>query len=432
MKQLQLLCILATLLFAENIKPNNPLIYISGSHYTKSSDTLVDFHRHSDSLLAMEKWLSKFDPLRAKTTSGVTVSIKTNAPTIEAHFRILPGENRWGAFAVEVQGEVIQTEQFNPTKDSSITIIMSNPNTAESTVYTITLPNWGNVGFTGLTLPDGYALFPIEDREKSVYVAYGNSITHGTGQEGTHEIYPYLLAKKMGWELTSIAVGGAKTSLTLAEMLRNDFDTIDYMTILIGYNDYNGEGIDTTEYRSRYESILSAIRERHGKTKIFCISPTYTTTTTSVKSGIPIDDFRRTVQRTVSDRQATGDSLLYLIRGEELTTSNDLSDAVHLNTAGAANLADSLYNQIKVLLQTANLPTQQTRTTSPLHILQKENLLIVGNRHHTKRVSLYSTRGRIIQTESGNTLKLHNLSCGTYIIEAKTTTTVIRQRVLIR
>lgn len=413
--------ILSTSIAATKIKPNDPDITIEGSHYTTFSDTLVDFQRHSDSLLQESAFKNKFSPLRAKTATGVSLTFSTDAPTVTAQFCMLPGENRTGSFAVFVDGKIIQTELFSPSKDSIITFDIVKPNTTEATEYTITMPNWGNVGFTGLTLPESFELLPIVKTTKPLYISYGNSITHGTGQSGTHETYPYQLAQKRNWQLKNVAVGGARTSLALAEMIRDDFDSIDFITILIGFNDYNGEGIDTTEYRNRYESILAAIREKHTKTKIFCITPTFTTVKNSEKTGIPLEEFRAIVRSVVTKHQAKSDTLIYLISGEELTTEEDLSDVVHLNVTGATALANGLSHCIDSLLHKTGIQTCPTRTSNNITVHQHSTHLQVDATAKIRTVKLYTTSGRLLQNNRGSQLSLTGLGKGCYIIEATTT-----------
>ena len=105
------------------------------------------------------------------------------------------------------------------------------------------------------------------------------------------------------------------------EMFRDDFDRIYIMTMLIGYNDFNGEGIDTIEYRSRYMQFLRSFREVHNSTLIYCLSMTYTTNTLSAKTGIPADDFRAVVKHIVGELNAEGDERLFFIEGDEKNRS---------------------------------------------------------------------------------------------------------------
>lgn len=412
-----------------SVAPNDADILITGSPYSKIGDTMVVFQRHSDSLLDLGEWKGKFNPVRARTATGVIVHFKTAAPEVTAHFRMLPGDNRWGAFAIFAGDTLLKTVSFNPTKDSTITFTFAPPAGAESARYRITMPNWGTVAFKGLTLPDGASLQTLSENKQPQYIAYGNSITHGSGQQGTHQTYPFLVADHFGWELSSVAVGGAKTSLPIAEMLRDGFDTIDYMTVLIGYNDYNGEGIDTTEYSSRLRSVLSAVREKHTETKIFCITPTYSTTTIAEKTGIPLEDFRRVVRSAVADRESEGDSHIYLIEGKDLTTADDIGDAVHLNIEGAARFADGLITTIDELL-TETAIEQQVITSSNKSTVYKYNrtLFLSG----AKSLKLYSVSGRLLLESFSGVLDCSAIAKGNYLVEGVVGQQLIREVVVIR
>ena len=359
MKKLMIAALLCTtLVSATEIAPNDSRITITGSYFTKSSDTLVQFQRHTDEALAVSSFVSKFSAQNAMTETGVTIQFKSDAPLITAHFRMMEGVNRSGSFAVFADGVLIDEPNFGPSGDSLISFNITAPSTGITT-YEITMPNWGTITFRGFTIADGSDIFAVEPKNAPRYVAFGNSITHGTKQRGTHQTYPYLLAKAMGWELNSVAVGGARTSMTIADMIRDSIGTIDYMTILIGYNDYNGEGADTATYSERIHYLIDEVRSTHKDTKIFCISATTTTNVISKsdKSDLPITDFRKVVEDLVAEKQAAGDTNIYLIQGETISTEADLADgdAVHFSIEGASRFATKLTAEIKQLLTTSEL-----------------------------------------------------------------------------
>jgi lysophospholipase L1-like esterase len=133
----------------------------------------------------------------------------------------------------------------------------------------------------------------------------------------------------------------------MAQMIADDFKHIDVMTILIGFNDYNGEGVDLKTYKNRYEKVLKTIRSKHPNTKIYCITMTYTTQLNSKKTGIPAEGFRRSVREVVNSRQKNGDKNIYLIEGEKISSEKNLKDKVHFSIEGAKNFANALYLQIK-------------------------------------------------------------------------------------
>lgn len=333
----------------KKIASNHPFIKVSGTNYAYVEDQIMRFPRHSAELLKMPKGKSKFSPVKAQTGSGVVVSFKTSSPIIKASFKVLQGENRGGVFAVYQDGKKIQTLRFGK-KDNPEKIIEIQSKLKHSSVFQIIIPHWTNVGFKGLELEEGHSLEKIAEDKKPIYVAYGNSITHGTGQQATFQTYPFLLAKKMNWNLYNVAVGGGKTSVPMAKMIRDDFEHIDFMTILIGYNDYNGEGLSSEAYGKRLSSFIQTIREKHPSTNLFCITPTYTKTKQSKKSGQTIVQFRDMMASVVKSFQHKGDAHLFLIRGEKISKESDLKDVVHFNVDGAKSFSELLYNEIKIKL----------------------------------------------------------------------------------
>jgi lysophospholipase L1-like esterase len=326
-------------------------INISGCNYIKRKDGAISFQRFSDEMLAMPVNKSRFNSKKAKTNTGVTISFRTNSPKTTIIFKYnSEGDNRGATFGIHKNSELTGKVSFRKTDGPNLKVVINEDAVMNNNFYEITLPNWANVILKDIELEKGYTLLPNPEPNKKIYVSYGNSITHGTGQNASYQTYPFILSQNMGWELFNVAVGGGKTSPLVAEMLRDDFGKIDYMTILIGYNDYNGEGIDTKEYSKRYEEFLSIIREKHKTTKIFCITPTYTTNHTSAKSGIPISDFRKVVIGLVEKYSKKGDKNIYLIEGEKISTEKDLKDPVHFSIEGAGEFAKQLTEEMKLKL----------------------------------------------------------------------------------
>ena len=335
------------------ISPNDSRIHFTGAKFSRISAEMINFQRHSDSVLALPQSESFFNSEKAKTTSGTVLSFKTASPFIKVFFEKLPGVNRTGLFTIYRNRKEIGSFTINAYADSSF-VINIIPNTTGEALYDIALPTFNNLAFTGMEIAPSYDLIEYAPEQKPIYVAYGNSITHGAGQIGTSQTYAYKTARKFGWELYNVAVGGAKTSSAIAAMLRDDFERIDYMTILIGYNDYNSQGIDTTEYKTRLTKVLNAIRQTHAKTEIFCISQTFTLQETSRTSGLPIEDFRTALANFVAERKSHGDEHIYLIKGEEITDSGNLTDRVHFSVKGAEKFADSLAVKIAELLNSTD------------------------------------------------------------------------------
>lgn len=326
---------------------DNKNISIEGSNYiTVKNDELIA-HRHNQEVYENTTKENLFNPIKARTCSGITLNFKTKSPTVVVKFKIVEGSDKGAVFGVFQNDEFDKNERFKYIANEIVHINISSKTTTEAISYTITYPLKTDVHFVGLELEENHTLEALNKEQKKIYVAFGDSVTHGTGQKTTQETYPFILAKKKGYELFNTAVGGSKTSQVMAEMIRDDFEHIDIMTVLIGFNDYNGEGVSVETLKNRYKNVLSTIRETHKDTKIYCIVSSATKMKLSKKSNLPIQPFITGIIEVIKERQQQGDTNIYIIEGHKFTTIEDLKDNVHLSIAGAKSLAEKLSNIIE-------------------------------------------------------------------------------------
>ena len=330
-----------------HVDPGEPEIKVYGSNYIKMKDGELVIHRHPDEVYAGTIQSNLFNPLKARSSTGIFIEFKTKSPKVIAKFKIAKGWEKSGVFSVFQNGEFIENKAFKYKPDGEIALELTSKHPGKEVLYRITFPLRTDIHFLGLDLVKGYDLIDFKKSTNGTYVAFGDSITHGTGQQTTPETYAYQLAEMLGYQLFNLAVGGGKTSQVMAEMIRDDFDQVDLITILIGFNDYNGEGIPVKTYKKRYEKVLETIRSKHPGTPIYCITLLSTKAVKSKKSGIPAEEFRKAVREIVAKRKKNGDNHIYLIEGDKLTTISDLNDQVHLNVSGARKFAKELYHIIK-------------------------------------------------------------------------------------
>ena len=358
MKKLMLYTILLFTVLSQNacsiqksVATNNGRINHYGSQFVKYENGELILHRHSDKVYQGTTPKNLFNPLKARSGSGIKLEFRTASPHIKMRFKIAKGWHKNPVFSVFQNGKFQKNLSFTYGDDKIITLDLQSETPGKPVTYTLTYPLRTDVHFLGMILDGKHKLLKLNKKKQPVYVAFGNSITHGTGQQTTPQTYAYQLAEKMNWELFNLAVGGSKTSPVMAEMIRDDLGKIDYMTILTGFNDFNGEGIDTLTFAKRYHRVLSTIRQTHPLTKIFVINLTTTKFKYSKTSGIPIEYFRKVIKNIVTERQAQGDKNIFLIDGEKITTEADLNDRVHLSVEGAKKFADKLYHEINLMIK---------------------------------------------------------------------------------
>lgn len=330
-----LIAVFGMSVWAVDIPPSDARIAYDGVLFPAYSNGMVFKRFDAGTLSNREK---QFNNKNAQTTTGVVIRFTARAAAIEALFTLLPGENRTSRFVVFRDGIEATNVPAGTAVNTPIRIHI--PVGAEASVYEIALPNWSNPLFGGLTI-DGI-LLENKPLERKAYIAIGDSISHGTGQYSTPATYPFQIAKRFGWELFNLAVGGGQISPAVGAMLAGK--RVDYASILIGYNDWNGTNT-LAQYESDHHKLIGYLRKANPNAVIFCITPTFTTTTNSrnkAKSDVSIEDYRESVRRVVRSYLDAGVAGVHLVEGVNLTAAEDLSDAVHLNEAGARRFADKL------------------------------------------------------------------------------------------
>jgi lysophospholipase L1-like esterase len=324
-----------------SISLDDPNIQFRGTRYVRRFPDHIELDRFRSSYYQRDDLA--FSPSKARSTSGIMLAFRTTSPTVDLSWGIEPHfTGRKADFAVLLDGRVTTTHSFRLTdvgKSARITIqtgaSQDHPVTCE-----VTYPTFSNPYLVGLRLAPGEKLLPLPASNKKVYVALGDSITHGTGQKGaTDKTWAWLFARQANLELFNLAVGGGKVSVPAGQMLA-DWKHIDLITILIGFNDCMGAGHTVEEYRTSYDALLDAIRKNHSNTSIVCISPTWAPNTKSPKTGLSLSSFRQEVAAIVAARRNGGDENIFLARGEELTSEEN--NGVHFSTEGAAMFARDL------------------------------------------------------------------------------------------
>jgi len=342
---------------AAEIKADDPAIKYEGVLYRDElNDGGIGYRRFLVPLLkaGLPKFrLKKFEtePVKALTTPCMKMFFKTDANKVTAHFKILKtATDRGSNFGIYRNGKFWKDANFRKSKTypNNLEIELTPEKKRETTLYQISFPSWANPTFYGLTLEKADKLIPLELPKKKIYVAYGDSVSHGTGQKSAAFLtWPYKLADKINYEVYSLAIGGAKINRNLFPMFKQ-FKKIDLMTIYIGINDAGGKTLK--EYSDDYKALLDTVRADHPETKIVCISMhTLPENKVGKKDATPLRKYGEIVKKIVLQKQADGDKKLILVDGTELVGLEDAMNPgnVHLSIEGADKWAKNLYKKIK-------------------------------------------------------------------------------------
>ena len=342
---------------ATEIKADDPAIKYEGVLYReKRNDEGIEYRRFLIPLLkkGLPKFkLAKFEKGQVKslTTPCIKMFFKTDAKSVTAHFKMLKGATDRGSnFALYRNGKFWKEARFSKSKTypKDLEIELTPEKGAKETLYQISFPSWSNPFFYGLTTDGDSKLIPFELPKKKIYVAYGDSVSHGTGQKSAAYLtWPYKLAEKINYEVYSLAIGGAKINRNLFPMFK-EFKHIDLITVYIGINDAGAKTLK--EYGDDYNALLDAIRASHPETKIVCISMhTLPKDKKGKKDGTPLREYGEVAKEIVKKRVAAGDKKLMLVDGTELVGLEDAMNPgnVHLSIAGADKWAKNLYKKIE-------------------------------------------------------------------------------------
>ena len=325
---------------------DDPNLNFSGMVHVDVRPDSVRFSRFNPGLLELGKPQLGFNPDKARNTTGGVITFQTDSSSVHLKFRPAAGMNRGSEFGVFIDGQFIDSFKFN-AKQQDLDFNIDNPQGRKPALWEITLPSFANPELLSLEIDTQSQLETIAETGKKIYVSIGDSISHGTGQgSATHLTWPFILSRKLDYTLYNLAVGGSGVAVAQGQTLA-EIGRVDLLTILIGFNDWNGEGDSAAAFKQQYDQLLKVIRASHPETPVFCISPLFTKREFSKRSGIPIDGFRVAVQQLVGEWSAK-DSNIHFIAGDSISSDANLrtdrpNDPVHLGVEGAALLADSIY-----------------------------------------------------------------------------------------
>jgi arylsulfatase A-like enzyme len=320
----------------------SPELYVQGAHYVNIDAVGMNFHR-----LDFEESYSNVSEGKAKTTTGAKLSFYTASDTVKLYFTYIPGdENRNSRFGIYQNGEQVDTPYFAKTQTNVVITLTSQSAPGELVRYDVVLPNWSNPILTKMELKNGEALEAGNPYPRKKMVVLGDSISHGTGQGASYLTYPYQAAEMMDLELFNLAVGGGKIAPEVADLLQ-DFDPVEAIWILVGYNDWQGGSESTNSIATDYEELLATVRQRQPDAEVFCCTLTFTHNTNDVESGVTDTEVRQAVSDVVNARIAAGDAKLHLVQGDEYSDASFLkpqpaTDLVHFTEIGAAMFATNV------------------------------------------------------------------------------------------
>lgn len=333
----------------KEIKLDNANIHVIGAAYVSRTPEKLFGKRFSDDILRAPSADLRFSTNAASSTTGISIQFKTSSPSIHLTFSKEQGLNEKGTFKILRDGVDFKFFSFDGPVNRPIQIDLNSLSTDKEYIYEVILPSYTNFSLTKLLIGINSDLVAYKPTEKKVYISFGDSITHGRGQDGCSFLtYPFLLAQKLNMNLYNLAINGSMISKPIAEMTR-ELPSAELITVLIAYNDFSSGNRTVVQIENDYRAYLTEIRRSQPSAAIYCITLLYTKILLNAITGVKSEDVRNIVKNIVTEYQLM-DNKLHLIEGDKIIDSSTyLSDQVHLNVAGASKLANGLYDKIMTL-----------------------------------------------------------------------------------
>lgn len=286
-----------------------------------------------------------FNPEKARSTAGVSIEWMTDSPWVELQFsagRALP-------FGVYQNGTFTGLAQSD--KEGLLKLQSNDPGTPVN--FRLAFPNFSNPIFQGIEIDSNARLFEDPQPRSKVFVAVGDSITHGRGQDVSHQTWAWQVAEALDMELYNAAVGGSNANVFQIAPVET-LPRVDLVSILWGYNDWVNRGKTIEEYSRDMNDAIDAIRRAHPEAVIAVMRMLNTRTEISKKTGdtYTASQFREAASELVKARQEAGDPNIFIIRSDEMTNlEGDLNDSVHLSPEGASKLAATMVSELNAILK---------------------------------------------------------------------------------
>ena len=296
--------------------------------------------------------------ITAESTAGVRLRLRTNSDVLVLTMEHIPNLMRPAACAydlVTAEGVVLRKDA-QPTGDRLSQVSFHNLG-RQTQVVELWLPAGAGVRLWSLEFEDGAFVEPEPDLREH-WVAYGSSITHCAWVPGPTETWPSIVARRLGWQLTSLGFNGnCQLDPLVAEAMAAL--SADRFILEVGINIHNLQTLRERTFGPAIHGFLTTLRRAHPTTPITLMSPIISPS----REDSPITDLlvafggdprvgdlslkqmRSIMQDIVDVRRARGDAAITYLDGRSIFGEADLDrlpDGLHPDTEGYALMADRL------------------------------------------------------------------------------------------
>lgn len=185
-----------------------------------------------------------------------------------------------------------------------------------------------------------------EEMPEHTMLSYGSSISHGAGSYYNPMTYVNTTANLLGADCLAKGVGG---SCFAEPEIADDFaarDDWDFALLEIGVNMIRQSGIDSEEFKKRFDYFADKMYSTGKKLVFLTIFPYSDLYANDEDIKKIIADFNRTIREKCSEFDK---KRVMLVKGADVLTSTEMlsADGIHPSTEGHIKMGYNLYNIIK-------------------------------------------------------------------------------------
>jgi hypothetical protein len=205
------------------------------------------------------------------------------------------------------------------------------------------------VALKHIEMDEGSQVSKNSDRRPR-WTTYGSSITHCGGAGSPSFIWPGVVARGMGFNLTSLGFGGQCHADPMVARLIRDTPA-DFVSLKLGINIYGNGSLNQRSFRPAVIGSIATIRDGHPHIPLVVCSPIWSPPREKEKNagGLSLEDMRCEIEAAVQAFQARGDGLIYYVDGLKLFNEDlpaHLPDDLHPSAEGYRLMGENFMREV--------------------------------------------------------------------------------------
>ncbi|MGW2326955.1 GDSL-type esterase/lipase family protein [Streptomyces sp. NPDC001700] len=259
---------------------------------------------------------------RAAMPSGVRVTLRTDSRSLVCRYQADPapklnGPEERARLDVVCDGRRTATAHLETHGGDAEVRVDGLP--GRMTAVELWLPYYHQFRLRGLSLDAGAAVERDSAEQRPRWVHFGSSISQGRGAASPSRTWAALVARRAGWDLTSLSLGAACCLQSMTARLMRDLPA-ELLTVCVGINIQALGSHNRDALASALVGFVRTVREGHPDTPFAVMSTITAPEREEVPgpSGMTLRECRAHIRRAVALLRDHGDANLHYVHGPEV------------------------------------------------------------------------------------------------------------------